>query len=371
MASYERTVTHLAAAMVAKEMINQPIINPKSLKYVILNLLNAPTALFAALAERKHRHILDSVRALLISSSSPKRFWGKATLITVYLINWIPSSIINNKSPYECLHGIPPAYDLLKVSSFDQPPLFTNPSIELFPSDSNADTFDELHDTSPHAPPSSIEDVLPAGNVLDNAESSSLTSSVSPIRSNPVDLEPKNEILNPPSSHPTQHLEPSFRSLVPPSGIGFASSPHDTALFICKTNLVMVLLFLYVDDMIINGDDISGIHDLKQFLSHKFEMKNLSVLSYFLGLEVTFSDDGYLLSQTKYAFDLISKAGVTDSKTTSTPLEPNVRLTSMDGSPLADPTHYRQLVGSLLYLITTRSDITYAVYVVSQFMVTP
>ncbi|GLU01816.1 hypothetical protein SLE2022_191000 [Rubroshorea leprosula] len=89
------------------------------------------------------------------------------------------------------------------------------------------------------------------------------------------------------------------------------------------------------------------------------------------GLEVTSSDDGYLLSQTKYAFDLISKVGLTDSKTTSTPLEPNVRLTSMDGSPLADLTCYRQLVGSLIYLTITRPGIAYAVHVVSQFMATP
>ncbi|GLT36913.1 hypothetical protein SLA2020_112590 [Shorea laevis] len=64
--------------------------------------------------ECKHRHILDSVHALLISSSCLERFWGEAALIAVYLINRIPLSIINNKCPYECLHGIPPTYDLLK-----------------------------------------------------------------------------------------------------------------------------------------------------------------------------------------------------------------------------------------------------------------
>ncbi|GKV10110.1 hypothetical protein SLEP1_g21521 [Rubroshorea leprosula] len=104
------------------------------------------------------------------------------------------------------------------------------------------------------------------------------------------------------------------------SEFGFTSSPHDTALFIRKTNHVMVLLLLYVDNMIITRDDILGIHDLKQFLSHKFEMKDLGVLSYFLGLEVTSSNDGYLLSQTKYASDLISKAGLIDNKIASTPL---------------------------------------------------
>ncbi|GKV20603.1 hypothetical protein SLEP1_g30702 [Rubroshorea leprosula] len=89
-----------------------------------------------------------------------------------------------------------------QVSSSNQPPLFTNLSIELFPSDSNVNTFDELHDASPHASPSSIEDALPTGNALDNGKSSSLPSSVSPIGFDLV--EPENEILNPPSSHSTQ-----------------------------------------------------------------------------------------------------------------------------------------------------------------------
>ncbi|GKV48371.1 hypothetical protein SLEP1_g55195 [Rubroshorea leprosula] len=67
------------------------------------------------------------------------------------------------------------------------------------------------------------------------------------------------------------------------------------------SNKEMVLLLIYVDDMIITRDDVSGIDELKQFLSHRFEMKDLGSLSYFLGLEVTSSDAGYLLSQMKYA----------------------------------------------------------------------
>ncbi|GLT99976.1 hypothetical protein SLE2022_173770 [Rubroshorea leprosula] len=152
---------------------------------------------------------------------------------------------------------------------------------------------------------------------------------------------------------------------------GFTSSSHDTTLFIHMTTRGMVLLLLYVDDMIITGDDNAGVEELKQSLSQKFKMKDLGVLSYFLGLEVTSSDDGYLLSQAKYAFNLVSKVELNDSKSVSTPLEPNVKLTPMDGSPLSNPTSYRQLVGSLVYLTTTRPDIAYAVHIISQFMATP
>jgi hypothetical protein len=58
----------------------------------------------------------------------------------------------------------------------------------------------------------------------------------------------------------------------------------------------LTLIFLYVDDMIITGDDTTGIRDLHQFLSQHFEMKDLGTLSYILGLEVTSFSDGYYLS---------------------------------------------------------------------------
>ena len=92
--------------------------------------------------------------------------------------------------------------------------------------------------------------------------------------------------------------------------------------------------------MIITGDDSVGIHPLQHFLSQHFEMKDLGTLSYFLGLEVTSSCDGYYLSQAKYASDLLSKAGITDNKTVSTPLEYNAKLTPLDGELISDTTRY-------------------------------
>ncbi|KAJ9564751.1 hypothetical protein OSB04_000717 [Centaurea solstitialis] len=66
-------------------------------------------------AKRKHRHILDTVRTLLVSAKCPERFWGEAAFTAVYTINRHPTPILQHKSPYEVLHGISPAYNLLKV----------------------------------------------------------------------------------------------------------------------------------------------------------------------------------------------------------------------------------------------------------------
>jgi hypothetical protein len=100
-------------------------------------------------------------------------------------------------------------------------------------------------------------------------------------------------------------------------------------------------------------------------------MKDLGTLSYFLGLEVTSSNDGYYLSQAKYAFSLLSRVGLTDSKIASNPLETNVKLLAMDGEPLLDATLYKQLVSSLIYLNVTWPDIANVVDLVSQFMSAP
>jgi hypothetical protein len=97
---------------------------------------------------------------------------------------------------------------------------------------------------------------------------------------------------------------------------------------------------LYIDNMIITGDDSIGILELKQFLSLHFEMKDLGTLTYFLGLEISSSCDGYYLTQAKYIYDLLSRANLTDCKTIDMPTELNVCLNLLDGEPLCDFTLY-------------------------------
>ena len=149
------------------------------------------------------------------------------------------------------------------------------------------------------------------------------------------------------------------------------SSHYDSALFLRRTDKGTILLLLYVDDMIITGDDLSGIQELKVFLSQQFEMKDLGHLSYFLSLEITHSTDGLYITQAKYASELLSRAGLIDSKTVDTPFELNAHLTLTGGKLLSNISLYRRLVGSLVYFTVTRPDIFYAVHQVSQYLSAP
>jgi hypothetical protein len=94
-------------------------------------------------------------------------------------------------------------------------------------------------------------------------------------------------------------------------------------------------------------------------------MKDLGPLNYFLDLKISSSSNGYYLTQAKYISDLLSWANLTDSKIVDTPIELNTRLTPHDGKPLRDFILYRHLVGSLVYLIVTQPDISYAVHQMS------
>ena len=149
------------------------------------------------------------------------------------------------------------------------------------------------------------------------------------------------------------------------------ASHYDFALFLRHTDKGTILLLLYADDMIITGDNFSGIQELKVFLSQQFEMKDLGHLIYFLSLEITHSTDGLYITQAKYASELLSRAGLIDSKTVDTPVELNAHLTPTGGKPLSNPSLYKRLVGSLVYLIVTRPDISYAVHQVSQYLCAP
>jgi transposase InsO family protein len=152
---------------------------------------------------------------------------------------------------------------------------------------------------------------------------------------------------------------------------GYNQSDSDHTMFYKKRPDKISILIIYVDDMIITGNDKEGIKELEEKLFKEFEMKSLGGLKYFLGIEVTRNREGIYLSQRKYILDLLSETGMLDCKPVDTPMIPNVKLEAYADHTPTNVDRYQRLVGKLIYLAHTRPDIAYAVSVVSQFMHSP
>jgi hypothetical protein len=152
---------------------------------------------------------------------------------------------------------------------------------------------------------------------------------------------------------------------------GFKQSLSDYSLFTLQQQGSILGVLVYVDDLIISGNDHAVISTFKTYLHTCFHMKDLGTLKYFLGVEVARSPTGIFLSQRKYALDIVSEAGLLGCKPVPTPIEQNHRLALANGRILDQPDKYRRLVGRLIYLCFTRPELSYCVHILSQFMQQP
>ncbi|KAM5585973.1 hypothetical protein ABKV19_005070 [Rosa sericea] len=152
---------------------------------------------------------------------------------------------------------------------------------------------------------------------------------------------------------------------------GYKQSNSDHTLFLKHQKGKVTALIIYVDDMVITGDDREEIRRLQQQLASEFEMKDLGDLRYFLGIEVARGSSSIFLCQRKNVLDLLSETGMLDCRPADTPIEQNHRLAEYPDQIPTDRARYQRLVGRLIYLGHTRPDLAYAVSVVSQFMHNP
>ena len=83
---------------------------------------------------------------------------------------------------------------------------------------------------------------------------------------------------------------------------------------------------VYVDDIVITGNDQEKIPQLKEHLPSHFQTKDLEKLKYFLGIEVAQSKDGIIISQRKYALDILKETGMSDCRPIDSPMDPNQKL---------------------------------------------
>lgn len=152
---------------------------------------------------------------------------------------------------------------------------------------------------------------------------------------------------------------------------GYISSLNDYSLFTKSSSGSLVVLAVYVDDILLAEDDLTEMNSLKSYLDDQFKIKDLGLVHYFLGLEITTHPQGYLMSQHKYTSDLFTEFNCHHFSPVVTPLDPSVKLTLDMGDPLHDPSLYRRLIGKLNFLQHTRPDISFFVQHLSQFLQQP
>ncbi|XP_071692022.1 uncharacterized mitochondrial protein AtMg00810-like [Rutidosis leptorrhynchoides] len=162
------------------------------------------------------------------------------------------------------------------------------------------------------------------------------------------------------------HIPQGYTKSVPPN-----SSYADTSLLTYNKGTTFLALVIYVDDLLLTGNNPKLISDVKQQLDTTFSIKDLGSIHYYLGIEFLRNLQGITISQRKYALELLHLAGILVEKPSNIPLDPTINLTDNIGEPLPDATQYRTLVGKLIYCTITRPDLSFAAQILSQFSQSP
>eukprot|EP00253_Pinus_taeda_P011981 PITA_11981 len=152
---------------------------------------------------------------------------------------------------------------------------------------------------------------------------------------------------------------------------GFQRSKNDPTLYYKQEGIDILIISLYVDDLLYMGSSFKMNDKFKVAMMNEFEMKDLGIMKYFLGMEVYQSKDEIFICQTKYAQDMLNKFYMLDCHPSPTPSAHGEVLCRDDGANLVDERTYRSIVESLIFLTHTRLDITYLVSLVSRYMTNP
>ena len=153
--------------------------------------------------------------------------------------------------------------------------------------------------------------------------------------------------------------------------LGFDKCPREHAVYKRLVHDTLLLVGVYVDDLIIAGSCNLEVAKFKRQMKAMFEMSDLGLLSYYLGIEVQQSPSSITLSQAGYAIKILKKSGMADSNPSHTPMEERIKVSKESSFPLVPATEYRSIIGSLRYLVNTRPDIAFSVGVASRFMEKP
>ncbi|KAG6497564.1 hypothetical protein ZIOFF_045465 [Zingiber officinale] len=182
--------------------------------------------------------------------------------------------------------------------------------------------------------------------------------------------EEENEVMLMMSEEPTCYQEAATEACCLVE-LGFKKCTQEHAVYIRGEGESSILVGVYVDDLIVTGGSTEKINKFKQQMMTEFDMSDLSLLSYYLGIEVEQQKSRISLRQSAYAKKILSQFKMADCNATKHPMEPKTQLhKDLEGTPV-DATEYRRIVGCLRYLLHTRPDLPYSVGMASRYMERP
>jgi len=152
---------------------------------------------------------------------------------------------------------------------------------------------------------------------------------------------------------------------------GFEKCEGEPTVYIKEKDGKTLIVVVYVDDVIFTSNDNYLIENFKTVMKEEFEMTDMGLLRYFLGIEVDQNENGIFISQEKYVNEVLERFNMQDSKAAITPTVMGLKLSKEDSSKDFDPSLYKSIVGSLMYLTATRPDIMFVVSLISRFMERP
>ncbi|GJU46411.1 retrovirus-related pol polyprotein from transposon TNT 1-94 [Tanacetum coccineum] len=131
-------------------------------------------------------------------------------------------------------------------------------------------------------------------------------------------------------------------------------------LFAKKKDSHIIIVQIYVDDIIFGSTCQDLCDDFSKIMHDEFEISMMGELNFFLGLQIKQLEDGIFFNQSKYIKEMLKKFDLEDSKPIRTPMSFETKLTRDEDGESVDDTKYRGMIGSLLYLTASRSDIMFS-----------
>ena len=153
--------------------------------------------------------------------------------------------------------------------------------------------------------------------------------------------------------------------------VGFQTSVSEPSLYFNKNGTDILIIYLYVDDLIFMDNNNKINEEFQTQMMVAFKMKDLGLMSYFLGLEVHQMQDEIFVSRTKYVKDMLKKFKMENCTSVEIPIAHGEDLCKEDGKPKVNKKEYRSIVGSLMFLTNTRSYLQFSVSLMERYMSDP